>query len=305
MQSHVDSASATNVPDIMSANDDFEFDIDREVTANETSPSHASVMSARATRSLQGYAIATLLDLMGSTGLAVVTTVNPGIGLYLQKFDDLGSPSAGSVHRSLTVKSGWLIPRTLSCDHQGHATLSFDVVIIKKSGTDAVVISDVAALPTITISPARWTLGPIDFGNITLSQYRSVEIDFGNEVNPGGVQSDIWDAHIENKTSAPRITVRGISPTWFGASGITIGGAAGTHANTTVVLRKRLGDGSGDGFVSNGTAEHIEITSAGPVTVRAAADAQAQNPAEQSLVIESMKDSSGNAPLIIDTTATY
>jgi len=305
LTSHVDAAAAVHIPDLMSGGDSLEFDIDREVTANEFFPSHASVTEARMSRTLEGYALASLLDLVGLSGLAITSTLNPGVLFTFQQFDTLGQAAAGSVHRTLTIKSGWLIPRTLTVDHRGHAALTVEAVAIKPAASDAVVISDVAALPTIAIAPARWTLGPASVAGYTLNQYRNFEIDFGLTVTPAGVESDIWDGHIEVRSQAPTITFTGIAPAWFSATGIPLAGKVATHANTSLVLRKRDGTGANSGFVSNATAEHIKFTAAGPATVRQAASGSAQQATEHSIVVECMKDAAGNSPMVIDTTATY
>lgn len=302
--SHVDGSSATVVPDLLSGGEALEFDIDREVTANEFFPSHASVTEARASRTLECYALKTLLDLVGVTGLPIISLTNPGVQFFLQAFDDLGQPLAGSVHRSITAKVGWLIPQTISVDHRGHARLTVTAVIIKGTN-DAVVIADNVALPTITISPARWTLGPVTIAGYVLNRYRNFEVDFGLTVTPGGVESNIWDTHIEVRSGAPSFTVRGIDTDWFSATGIPLAGKAATHANTSVILRKRDGSGAGAGFIDPGVAEHINITMAGPATVRDAADMTAQQPSEHSIVVEGIRDAAGNAPFILDTAATY
>jgi hypothetical protein len=231
--------------------------------------------------------------------LGIVTTTEPGVKFYLEKFDPDGISTTGNADRSLLISAGVVVPRRISCDHQGSATISYDVVVVKESGNDAIVLSDTATLPTIAADGLRWTLGSAKVGNVALSNYTRLEIDLGNTVETRGVQSDVWDAYVEVRTHAPTITLTGIDPTWFAAAAVPIDGLACTQANTIIYLRKRDTDGAG--FVIDATAEHIKFSAAGIATVRQAFTGQAQRFTEHSIMITCMEDASSNDPIVVNT----
>ncbi len=251
--------------------------------------------------SFETLALPTLIDAVGLKALGIVTTSEPGVTFYLEKFDADGITTAGNTERSYKISAGVVVPRRISCDHQGNASISVDVVVAKKSANDAIVLSDVATLPTIANDGLRWTLGTTKIGNIVLADYTRLEIDFGNTVETRGAQSDVYDAYIEVRTHAPTITITGIDPTWFAAAGIPMDGLACTQANTIIYLRKRSVDGSG--FVADATTEHIKFTAAGIATVQQAFSGQAQQFSETSLKITCVEDGSSNDPIVVDTSS--
>lgn len=289
-----------NIPDVMNENLANNPQLDAIITAGETSPTHVALVSQKIAGSFDTHAIATAIDAIGIQPLCIDTDTEPGFTYFLQKFDACGA-AASSGHRSLLISSGAVVPRRISCGHQGHAILSVDVIVAKESANNAIVLSDAATLPTLTGGGSRWTMGAIKIGNIALTDYTSVEIDFGNNVVTRGTQSDVWDAYVEVNTHSPTITVRGISPAWFKESGgVPIAGLACTHANTYVYLRKR--DPGGAGFVADGTAEHIKFTAKGVASVETAFTGSAHQFTETSLVVRCIKDSSDD-PIEVDTTS--
>lgn len=303
---HVDGmGAAVHLPDLMQAGDSATLNFAKDISAGFVSPNHVSLISRAVERSLSTFSIAAALDELGASGLAIATTANPGVTLNLQKFDTTtGAASAGSVHRGMTIKGGLIFPRRISVDHQGNAQLEIGVVVRKDGANDPIVLSDVLAIPTLAISPARWTLGPMSIAGYTLADYTSLEIDFGNEVETVGTASGIDDTHLELKTHAPRIMVSGIDPNWFSATGVPMAGKAAAHADTSVILRKRSADGSNSGFIADATLEHVKFTMAGPANVRELfQSSDPQRYGTVSIEVEGMIDASANSPLIIDTTS--
>ena len=254
-------------------------------------------MHNAATFDLPGF-----LDAVGVSGLAITGAVNPGVVAYLQKCDDSGIP-ASSNHRSFTYALGLVVPKTLSCDHQGDARLTFDVIVLGDGTNDPVVISDAATLPTITQTASRWTLGPVTLGGVTFSKYTGFEIDFGNDVQTRGSQSNLDPTHCEQKTHSPKITLTGIDPAWFSSSNVPVGGLAVVTATDKLFLRKRSQAG-GTGFVANGTSGHIKFALAGLAGVQQGARAEMQRTSETTVVVTLAKDSAGNNPLIMTTATT-
>jgi len=301
--------SAITIPDCLSFSIQNNPDLASAVTAGETMATHAILRSQRVTCSFDTLAIARALDATGMTTQPIATSGSPahtGLIFYLEALETTGEASAGSVHRSLLISSGAIIPRTISASHGGDARISYDVAVIKKTAANAIVIADNASLPTLASNATlyggnTWTIGPITVGSVTLSNYRSVEIDFGNVVNTGGSESALFDTHIETVTHAPTITIRGIDPTWFKeSSGIPIAGTFTYHGMGQVYLRKRTP--GAPSYVADNTAEHIKFTSQGIVAMQTYAAGQGHQFAESAIVIKTFYDGA-NAPLIVDTTS--
>ena len=299
---HVDGGSAVIIPDIQSLGLEQNPNLMAELTAAYTTPTHVALVARKILGSMQSFALATLLDTIGVAGLCITSATNPGVTMYFQKFDDNGCPVSGSAHRSITIKGGLIYPKTLSCQHQQDASLQVEIAGIKTTGNAAVVVSDVAALPTITVASARWTLGPITIGGVALAEFDDVEIDFGNEVQTRAVESNVDDTHIEQRSTSPKATIKGIDPAYFSDAQVPLGGLVATHAADSIIFRKRTQDG--DNFVAAGTAEHIQFTIGG-LAANTSLRGQAQRATESSIQIVLARDSSGNQPLIVDTTASY
>lgn len=290
-----------NIPDCISHSLSNNPVIDSIVTAGDTMPRYMSLISHAVGGGFETYAVAKAIDAIGLQPLCIATATEPGVTFYLQKFDQCGS-AAASGHRSLLISSGMVVPRRISVDHQGHARISVDVVVAKESANNAIVISDAATLPTLSGGGVRWTLGSITVGGVALSDYTSVEIDLGNTVSTRGTQSDVFDTYVEVAHHAPTITISGIDPTWFKESGgVPIAGLACTHANTKIHLRKR--DTDGQGFIADGTAEHIKFTCKGVAAIQSSHAGQMHSFTSTSLVIRGMYDGTDD-PIEVDTTST-
>lgn len=271
-----------------------------EVTASESSPGHVALVSQKPMLSAASYDLANLLMAIGLSGLCIKSATNPGVVSYWQKFDACGTPVSGSYQRSYTIGNGLIVPKSLRLDHRGDARVEFEVHMVSSDGsTSPVVLSDTAALPSISAAHARWTLGPITIGNKSLSDYSGLEIDFGNTIESRGASSFVYDQYIEAKTFAPKITITGIDPAWFSATNITATGIAAAYSTDKIFLRKR--GQSGTNFVADGTAEHIKFTPVGLASIGQASRAEMQRTSETTLVITCAVDGSGNAGLSVDT----
>lgn len=293
-------AAEKNIPDCISATLANSPQIEQIITAAQTMPTHAVLISQKIAGGFSTYAIAAAIDAIGLGPLPIDTDTEPGVTYFLQKFDPSGIISS-SGHRSLLISCGAVVPRRLRCSHQGHATMDIDVVVAKESANNAVVISDAATIPTLTGAGSRWTLGPMKVGNIALSDFTSFEIDFGNTVTTRGSMSNTWDAYVEVLTHSPSITIRGIDPTWFKeTTGIGIEGVGCTHANTIMYLKKR--DVDGQGFVADGTAEHIKFTLKGPCAIETVFSGQAHALGEAGVRLAGLYDGTDD-PIEVDTTS--
>lgn len=243
--------------------------------------------------------VATALNAIGPVGLEVAAETNEGLSLYAAKFTGgSAATAAGSVHRKFNIKKGILVPRTLSVDHQGDATLAFEAIVLTDGSNDPIIVSDNNALQTPTVETGRYAIGPVLLGGQTFEQVRSVEIDFGLTVQREGADSEVWDRFAWISEIKPTITLSGLDATWFSASKVPLLGLAATHANSKIYLRKRAQDAAG--FVANGTTEHISITAAGLITAENVFQGGADGPGECSIQIPCAYDGS-NTPLVLNT----
>lgn len=300
---HPDSvATAVILTDIVSLEDQHEPEHRAEVTAPNVSPTHVALVARRPMVRGSTYDLVQFLDTVGVSGLAIKSTTNPGVVTYWQKFDDQGGAVSGENQRSNTYGNGLLVPRMLRIDHQGDARLDFELYVIGDGSNAPVVAATSASLPSISQAAARWTMGPITINNVSLSRYKSIEIDFGNQVTVDGAQSYVDPLYIAQRTHAPKITITGVDPAWFASSPIPIGGAVVANSTDKIFLRKRSQDGSN--FVADGTSGHIKIVPAGLASIGQAQRAEMQRPSETTIVITAAKDSSGNNPLVVTTATT-
>ena len=296
---HTDAmGSAVHLPDILSKGIQVNSEMRGQLVANSPTPNHVNLVGRSPIANMSSFALATLLDNLGFTGLAINSATNPGIISYWQKFNKNGFAESSN-HRSYTFRKGIIVPKRLTVSHRDDARLEFDVVPIFDGTNNAIVVSDAASLPTISINPARWTLGPITLGNEILTEYTQLEIDFGNTVETGSSESDIDPTHVAVRTHEPTITITGIDPQWMSSSVFALGGTVVAQATDAIYLRKR----SGVGFVADGTAEHIKLTPNGILSIGQAAQAEAQRIGQTTIMVKLGIDSSGNAALAVDTTS--
>ena len=300
---HTVNMSSTELPGITSSNLELNSNMVAELTAGNRSPQHVAMVSQKIAHTMSTMSLTAALDIVGSQGYT--TDGSPAMVVNLQNMDVYGQGAVGSVHRSLTFNRARTVPTSITVNNQGDATLEMRTAIIYNGTNDAVVISDLETLPAVTNTETRHTLGPISVGGVTLSQYTSVTVTFGNSLSSEAVASDVYDTLITEATHTPTITITGIDAEWFKASGaIPIGGLAATHANSSVTFRKR--DQTGSHFVAGATTEHVKVTIAGLAAVTSAVSGGAVvRPTETSLVIQGAIDSSGNAPVILTTNAIH
>lgn len=300
---YTDAISQLYVPDITTMGISHNPTLTAQIVAQDNSPRFVAHTMSKPVMTFSSFALPTLLDNLGVSGAPISTSTGTGITQYWRKYDSNGEPASGSVNRTFNVKGGWIGPKSISCSHGGDAVMAVDVVTVKTSGAASVVLADNVALPTITVASARWTIGSIKLGNVALTGAISVEIDLGNSVDTRGSGSDAFDAQIEVRTHSPTIKIMGIDPAWFSASNFTITGKALLHANDYIYFRKRSQDDTN--FVANGTTEHIKCAFNGLGASDQVLQAEAQRIGETGLQLTLVRDSSGNAPIIITTAVAH
>jgi hypothetical protein len=270
-------------------------------SSGEAFPQFLALYAQKPLAEFSTLAVAQALDLAGLTGLLISASVNPGLRFFAQQYQEGSTPKAGANHRSFTLRDGILVPRSLSVDHQGDASISYNALITWDGTNDPVVASDGVALPSGLDDNERLAIGPITIGGEVLDQVTRVELDFGLDARTTGAQSSIWDTHSSIRRVMPRLTITGIDAEWFKSTRIPLQGRTGTHANTSVYLRRRK---SGATFEDKGDAVHTKISGDGLCYAEQIFGASDIEDGTVSLTMPLRYDGT-NAPVVIDTTSTH
>ena len=283
-------------------------EVTSDVDAGSPYPQHVAINAQKPSAQATTKDIVGGLDLLGVEGWPIsATSVRPGLDFFQLSIDPTtGRPYTTSVHRRINIQRGIFVPTTLSVQHQGDAMLSASAFAIADPADTATIgklpLNSFAAqaLPTGIGGGSRHTLGSVEVGGIVLDCQISIEINFGISVTTEGCSSDIHDASLFLASAQPVISITGKNlAKYVSSGGIPLAGIAGTHANTEIVLRKRLQTSAG--FVADATAEHVLITAAGLAYWDQVHSASGNGRVEDVLRITCRHDGT-NTPIVIDTT---
>lgn len=243
----------------------------------------------------------TCLDACGLAGTYVQSTIKTGVTLYAQKVAEGGTRTSGATHDSWNIKEGYAYPSGVTCEHQGDARLAYDLLPTWDGTNDPIVIAKDVALPTPITDALRYSIGPLTLGGIVFDQVRRVTINTGIAAQTEGADSDIWDGFSWVQSILPSIRIDGVKKRWLDSTGIPLGGLLCTHANSSLILRKRALGGT---FVANGTAEHVKFTFNGLAVVPNVFEADGNAPGTVSIEIPLRYDGTNN-PLVVNTASAY
>lgn len=281
--------------------------ITADTDAGSFYPQFLANVAQKPTADITSTDVAGALDLVGTEGWPIsATNVRPGLDFFQLSIDPTtGKPYTTSVHRRINIQRGIVVPQSLSVDHQADAQLTMRAVAIADPadtatiGTAPVTPFASQAAPTGLGGGSRHTLGPTTIGGVTLACNLRVEINFGLTVTSEGCSSDIHDASLFIQSSNPTIRISGKNLAKFIAADIPLAGKGATHANTSIVLRKRIQTAAG--FVANATAEHILITACGMAAWEQVHSATGNGRVEDVLLLTCRHDGT-NTPIVVDTT---
>lgn len=269
----------------------------REQTGTSLFPSNGRIELRSVAFNFTSLDLAKMVSLIGISG-ACITTTNPKVGVqvYAAKWGCSGIAS-GSVHRKYVIKQGALYINSISCDHQGDASVSATLRATYDGTNAPVTVTENVALPSAAnlADTGRWTLGPAAIEGVTLLSKKSVNIDFNTTVSTEGVDSEPYDRIVLIDSVQPTVSVVGIDPEWFNDLSVPLTGAVMTHASTIMYFSKRN--------TPSATAEHVSMTAAGLAHWRNLFDASGRGLGQTTLEIATLYDGT-NAPLVIDDTST-
>ncbi|MGB0714272.1 MAG: hypothetical protein ACPGXK_00225 [Phycisphaerae bacterium] len=255
---------------------------------------HQSVVAQNPGASFESLAIAKVLASVPLTGLNLATSA---LGIYAKKRQQGGGIEGSGQHRKYTFSAGLAYLGSLSVSHQEDASITVESRGIAVGANNPLTIADSVTLPNL-LDSERFTLGPVVVAGVDIADHlESIELNFGVNIGTKGAGSTIWPTFANVKTVLPEITFRGVDLEWIKTENIPLLGKAGTHANTTISLRKRL---SGGTYTADETAEHIQFTCDGIVTPDDVMDASDTDEASSTIMMRARHDGT-NLPLTIAT----
>jgi hypothetical protein len=279
-------------------------DVRQEATSGDVYARFQALYSVKPMFEFSTKSVAAALDNIGLAGEQI--TAGNTLVFYCQKQQKGGSRESGSVHRTITVNEGLIIPRRITCEHQGDATIDYEVLPIFDGTNEPWVVADTAALGTNPGDLERFTIGRFTLADAVPSTYivpqiRRLDIDLGIQAETVGADSDVYDTHVRIVEILPSLSLTGIDIEWFKTGNILHSGRKIVHASTEIILRKRA---AGSTFVSAATAQHIGFTAAGLAVIDQLFDASGNGLDECSLRLPLQYDGT-NSPLTVDTTFSY
>lgn len=243
--------------------------VNTEVTAGSENPSYGEIGNIQPGASITSGDIATLLGQTGMKGVCLIGATDLGFKLWgLRRkacgaIDTSGTPG---VHRSWTIPNGFMVPQSLSAQHGSRASVTAAVFSLWDGTNDSLIIAKDLAAPSGTFPSDvnGFHLGPVSLAGITFIEKTSVNIGWNISVQPQIADGDTVAKSLFIAEFKPTVTITCHDVDKFDATGIPLEGLHGTHANTSIVLRKKV---VGSGAYMSG-ANHLELTIDGVAAVQ-------------------------------------
>lgn len=231
---------ATTIGGITAESCSINTEVNSESRSGEMYVRNKSIRRQRPDASFSTSDLAVALTACGTLGVSLAASP---LAIYSRLLGTDGKTASGSVHNKYTIRRGLLVPTRLSGRHGDDASVDFQAHVVYDGANDPIVLTANQSLPS-AVDDNRWTISTASIGGIGSDNLTGIDVDFGIRVATEGKSSgsvtDIWDTEIGIEEINPRITIRGIDPSWF----TTIGGMEGAGVtNATVVFRKRDPDG--------------------------------------------------------------
>lgn len=268
-----------------------------EPTAGNSYANFVTVPGIKPGASFSSLDILTLIPLLGLRGACLAGGASPGAEFFQLALENCGTVKVGATaHRKMILPNGLAIPRSLNVQHRGDATVDCEVLTYFDGTNNPIIPTEGIAAPTGLAASTRYTLGTVEVNGVVISEVTSIGVDFGNGAATSGGDSNYFDTRIEVATVVPKITIRSRNVAQFNAgSGVTLLGLAGAHADTEIVLRKRLPSVAG----FSASSDHCLITAACAINVDEAYNASANQHGEFGLILTCFDDGT-NAPILFD-----
>ena len=236
--------------------------VNTEVTAGDPNPRYGEVGSVIPAASFTTLDLKTLLTAIGTTGECLIGLTDLGFKMWALKrkacgaIDTSGTPG---VHSSFCIPNGLIVPVTLSASHGSRASLSAQVFSYWDGTNDPLIPAHSLAAPSATFPDDvnGYHLGTVAVAGYTLTKKTSVTINYGISITPQSEDGDIYSRSLLRASVKPTVSITCYDVGAFKTSGaLKLQGDHATHANTSIVLRKKV---LGEGSYASG-ANHIEYT---------------------------------------------
>jgi hypothetical protein len=248
-------------------------------------------------------AIGTILAWIGLAGQCINSDgSHPGLRLYGRVLGDCKAPPAATDNVRYTIKTGLMNLGVLTANRGQDASLSVMADALT-DGTNAplAIANSGITLPTPLLTQ-QYTLGVCKIANVTMSDLSGLALNFNNlKTTKTPAMGSIWPDSVATRKVQPFMALTGFVPRVLDDAYIPLLGKQGTHSNTIIQLKRRMGYSS---FYPNPSTVHVRITMNGiafvPRVFRGSGNSEATN--EVRLV--GIHDGT-NVPVIIDVASTY
>lgn len=177
---------------------------------------------------------------------------------FLYAVQDLGTRKTGSTHKKAVVNEGLLVPRDVTVDQDGLASMECECVASYDGTNEPIAVTNNVALPTAAmIEP--FSLGPMKISNTTAAGIRRLTVSHGWNLQSYRDSGGKYPTTLYGSTRQPRVTVNGIN-----ANVLETYGLMGAALNTTAVFYLRKAK-FGGGYYADNETEHISCTVRGSI----------------------------------------
>jgi len=273
--------------------------VDRETSSGGYLPEMQFISERKPQASWESRAIKSWLQQVGLYGKEI-DDLAAGLKLYLKKAKHGGTRYTGSNHLRYTARSGMILPRRLSVSHRQAATINYDAAITYDGTNASIAVTSGVSLPGGLTDDERYGLGPWSFEGGDYKGITSLELDFGLTEDAQGADSDVDDTEVSISDVKPELVLRGIDPTWFGASAVPLDGLEIGHVTSSGYLRRYKKRST---LYPNNQSQHIKITVSGLAYLEEVLDAGENRASETALRIPLDYDGSNDpVKFTFDTT---
>jgi len=272
-----------------------------EITDGGVYPVFQSLVSQAPVASFSTMAIKAALDAFGLGGFNLnISDVPDGLDIFARQQKVGATRFSTSVHRRYRMYHGVIVPRTLSVDQGGDASLPFDCVVYYDGTNNPVIVTDDIAIPATALmgDKERYGIGKINIGGTEIVGVRSVQIDFGLNAVAESADGEVWPTFAHVQTQSPSVVMTGIDVDWLrdnaGAGGaVDELGELLLHSNTDIWLRKRIDAST---YELDATTVHPHFTISGMAVVGPYFSNAGPDPAEVTLTLP-LRTEGVNAPI--------
>lgn len=250
-----------------------------------------------------GRSIGSLLDLIALNGTCVSSshTIQSG-ALITRKIDTCQDALGATPHMQHAFAKALIIPRNITASRNQDARFTFEIHALSAAGANPIAVTDGVAWPT-TIVNDRYRLGVPKLGNIAFPEVDEISLDFNVTMTDKTPEpGSIYCEKLGVLTVAPQLTLRGRDLSKVKTGAIELLGNQATHANTLLQFLKVATDAAG--YQAAGSSVHTTMTLAGLAVPNSLVSSSAGQRANNEILLVA-RESSGTAPIVIDTTATY